>query len=77
MKSRRKLTSSIEALVAADPRAGEWQDVAVGHEVSPEVARLGVLASAAGHVAVVLACPPLGVQGAVGTDARTTPEIKI
>ena len=71
------LTSSIEAFVTADPRASERQNVAVGDEVSSEVARLGILAPAAGHMTVVLASSPLGIQSAVGADARASPEIRI
>ena len=67
------LTSSIEAFVTADPRASERQNVAVGDEVSSQVARLGILAPTARNVTVVLACPPLGEQGAVGADARASP----
>ncbi len=51
----RQLICPIEPLAAADPRAGERQDVAVRDEVSSKVARLGVLSTAAGNVAVVLA----------------------
>ena len=72
-----QLIGPVEPLSTADPGAGKRQDVAVGDEVSSEVACLGILAPAAGHMTVVLASSPLGIQGAVGADARASPEIRI
>ena len=63
------LIRPVEPFVTAHPRAGKGEDVAMRHQVSPQVTRLRIFSTAAGYVTIVLARPSLREQGTVGTYA--------